>query len=396
MTSNPFDPDSPKTGRRKGPFSLLRKRPGGDGKSKPAAVAAAGVAIVAFFGLLMAVTGRLGVATIQADEVGVIVNYVTGEEEVITNPGFRLFVPFVQEVYTFDKTTQDFLMEGDAYVNNNHVPLLTVRAKDGSNFRIDDLRIQYELVPGEAARILHDSGSGEGFKLEWIKAHARSILRDEFGRYSAVEVADPTVYKAAPAAAKDRLNEILAPHGIRVVLIKTPNPRFDQKYEHAIEARKEADQEVERLIAKDEQLEQERAQRLAAVRKEKDVEMQDLRGELIAERRAAEVEAIRLQKGADAYSKERRAEGEALQAELVAQAAGLTAKYTKEAEGLTARAAALEQRGEVVVREAIVEKLRQIEFTLLPYSRDPQPRRLEHTETNASRIDESAFGGRTQ
>ncbi len=395
MTSNDFDTGAPRPSGRKRRSRFPAFSSGGGRRPAPQVVVATVVAaLVAMFGLLMATTGRLGVATIQADEVGVIVNYVTGEEEVITNPGFRLFVPFVQEVYTLDKITQEFLMEGNEYRNSNHVPLLTVRASDGSNFRIDDLRIQYELIPGDAADILHDSGLGDGFKQEWIKAHARSILRDEFGRYSAVNVADPTVYKAAPAAAKDRMNEVLGPHGIRIVLIKTPNPEFDPEYEQAIEARKEADQEVERLIAKDEQLEQERAQKLAAVRKEKDVEMQELQGELVSRRREAERESIRLQRGADAYATERNAEAQALQAELVAQAAGLQAKYTKEAEGLAARAAALEQRGEVVVREAIVEKLLSIEFTLLPYSRDPAPRRLEHLDSANTRLDDSVLGGR--
>jgi len=383
------------------PPSLRRiLRPGSSRPRPPilVLVAAATAAILVVVVIVMAVTGRLGVATIRADEVGVIVNYVTGEEEVLAEPGFKLFVPFIKEVYTLDKTTQDFQMEGTDYRHSNHVPYLTVRASDGSNFRISDLRMQYEIVPGEAAEILHDSGLGDGFKEEWIKAHARSILRDEFGRYSAVEVADPTVYKAVPLAAKARLNELLAPHGIRIVLIKTPNPVFDPEYEHAIESRKEADQEVERLIAQVDQIEQERAQQLAAVRKEKDVEMQQLQGELMGALRAAEVESIRLQKGADAYATEQRAAGEGFQAELIAQASGLEAKYTKEAEGIQARARALEQRGEVVVREAIIEKLRQIRFTLVPYSRDPAPRRLEHGGSTdaATHIDETAFGGGSQ
>ena len=30
------------------------------------------------------------------------------------------------------------------------------------------------------------------------------------------------------------------------------------------------------------------------------------------------------------------------------------------------------------MREAIIEKLASIRFTLIPYSRDPEPKRLEH------------------
>ena len=172
---------------------------------------------------------------------------------------------------------------------------------------------------------------------------------------------------------------MLSPHGLRVVRIVTPNPKFDERYERAIEERKEADQEVEELNARAEQLEQVRVQRLAAVRKEKEVEMQTLEGELSKNLLAAERDAIRIQRGADAFAATRIAEGQAELAKLTADAEGLTQKYTKEAEGIASRAKALEQRGEVVVREALVEKLLGVKFTFVPYSRDPAPQRLEHS-----------------
>ena len=177
---------------------------------------------------------------------------------------------------------------------------------------------------------------------------------------------------------RDR-NEALRDHGIRVVRIVTPTPQFDERYEDAIEQRKEADQEVEELKARFLQLVEKKEQRLAAVRKEKDVEMQELQGELIRSLRSAEQDAIRVRKTADAYATERRAQGRAEEAKLSAEAMGLTAKYTKEAEGIESRARALEERGEVVVREALVQKLLGVRFTLVPYSRDPAPERLEHS-----------------
>ena len=48
------------------------------------------------------------------------------------------------------------------------------------------------------------------------------------------------------------------------------------------------------------------------------------------------------------------------------------------------------------MREAIIQKLAQITFTLLPYSKDPTPKRLEHVDgrdIDVTRIDESAIGG---
>ncbi len=390
-----FDPPWAKKGtpwkRRKQPRSGGGPSGGGSGggiggtgfdfPEPPPAAKVAGVLLIVLVAgtAMLGMTGRLGITKVEADEVAVRVNYLTGTEDVVLDPGYQFFIPFLMNVYKLDGRTQEYLMKGEEYRGYSIAPHLTVRAIDGSNFWFDELKIQYEVIPGDVVELLRDSGTDDNYKEEWIKSYARSILRDEFGRYSAVDVADPTVYKQAPEEARSKMNAILKPHGLRVVRIITPNPQFDERYERAIEMRKEADQEVEELRARVQQLEQEREQRLAKVRKEKEVEMQELTGQLTKELLNAEQEAIRITKGADAYATERIAEGQATEGRLVAQAGGLVAKYTKEAEGIESKAKALEQRGEVVVREALIQKLLGVKFTLVPYSRDPSPQRLEHS-----------------
>lgn len=326
-------------------------------------------------------TGRLGISTIADTEVGVLVNYMNGSKEVIDTPGIQIYMPGVQEIFLFDRTSQEFKMQGDYYVDHNHAPKLTVRANDGSNFYFEELTILFELIPGDAALLLEDSGAGDGFKTNWIKAYARSILRDEFGRYSAVEAADPTQYTTASAKSRERMNTLLAPHGLRVTQVITPKPKFDLKYERSIEERKEADQEVERLKAKEEQLVEERGRRLASVLKNKEIEMQSLIGELRKDLLESEQSAIRISGEANAFAIQTKLEGEGFLAQRVAEARGLEAKYVKEAEGLSSRAMALEERGEVIVREALIKKLGAIRFSFMPYSRDPSPKRLEHQQT---------------
>ncbi len=360
-------------------------------------VAAGAVAVlIVLVALMMGVSGKLGIVPVADDEVAVKVNYLTHDYEVISTPGYKIYLPFIEEVFRFDKSPQKFLMEGNRDVDDSHVPHLSVRAADGSNFRFDTLEIQYLLIPSGADLVLDDSGPGDAFKGRWVKAYARAILRDEFGRYSSEEVANPTTYGAARDDSTRRLNELLRPHGIEILQIVTPKPRFDDVYEQAIEDRKVADQDVERLIAMEDQLVREREQSLAQVEKEKEIEMSSLRGDLERLRLEAERDAIRIKKAADAYAVERRAQGEAQKAQLTAEARGLTEKYTKEAEGLLAQAQALEQRGEVVVREALVRKLANIRFTLLPYSRDASPLRLEHVETAPAagpRVQEATLTG---
>lgn len=372
-----------------------RPRPSGLGKpgSMKVLILGGAVAFALFIVAVLGVTGNLGFVDVDDGEVAVKLNYMNGEREVITTPGIKLYIPFVQAVFKLDKTPQKYLMEGTRMQGDNHAPFLKVRASDGSNFWFESLEMQYVVVPSKAAEILDDSGLGEGFKRDWIRAYARSVLRDEFGRFSAVEVADPSSYQAARVRSQERLNEYLEPHGIQILQIITPKPRFDPAYEKAIEDRKVADQDVERLKELEKQLIQERAQYLAQVEKEKEIEWQVLQGELVKERKESERESIFIKKGADRYKVQREAEGKAERDRDVAQAEGLTAKYTKEAEGIRVRAEALEKKGSVVVREALIEKLASIRFTLVPYNRDPSPKRLEHMNGTALQRASSTQGG---
>ena len=334
--------------------------------------------------VVLGLSGNLGFVDVADSEVAVRVNYLTGKKEVMLTPGYKIYIPFTEGIFKLDRTPQSFLMEGTKSKSESTAPLLTVRASDGSNFRFESLEIQYEIIPSMADVIIEDSGIADGFKRDWIRAYARSVLRDEFGRFSAVEVADPSSYTTARVQSTDRLNQYLEPHGIRIVQIITPKPRFDTRYEGAIEERKVADQEVERLKQRELQLFQERERELALVQKEKEIQWEELRGELKKLELDSQREAIQVTKEADRYKVTREAEGQQQLDRLTAEAEGLVAKYTREAEGIQAKAEALEARGRVVVREALIEKLARISFTMVPYSRDPMPKRLEHSDARGS------------
>jgi membrane protease subunit HflC len=362
----------------------------------PRLVLAIGVGLVVIVLVMLGTMGKLGVTNITAEQVAVKINYITGNRTVITNPGFQIYIPFIEDVFKLDRTPQKFLMAGDRALGTNHVPFLTVRAKDGSNFSFDDLEIQYSILPGSAGTLLDDSGPGDGFKREWIRAFARSVLRDEFGKYSAVEVADPTIYQQARIASEERLSLMLEEHGLQLIQVICPKPRFDPAYEQAIEDRKEADQEVEKLREEEKRLVNERARLLAGATKEKEIEWESLQGSLTKDLLNAEQTQIKIQKAADAYAITRGFDAKAMNVQLMQSARGMTAKYTKEAEGILAQATALEERGEVVVRAALIEKLKNITFTLVPYSRDPEPKRLEHTdlrEASATSLSAGRAGG---
>ena len=374
----PRIPDQPGRGRNR--FN------GGDGEGripqiklpKKLLVVVGSLAVILVLVMSALVSGRAGIVEVSDREVAVIVNYITGSNEVVNRPGYKIFVPFAEQAFRFDKSPQEFKMSGDRDIDDNHVRKLTVRANDGSNFWFEELTIQYQLLPSEANIVLNDSGTGTSFKQNWVRTFARSILRDEFGKYSAEAVADPGGYTTATEAARDRLNSALQPHGIEIIEIITPKPKFEDRYEQAIADRKVANETVEQLKVKAEQLLQERERRLGEIERDKATEYELLLGTLEANRISAEKDAVRVMKSADASKIAELASGQASEQQLIERARGLEEQARKEAEGLRARVDAVAARGEVLVREQLARKFQEIVFEIVPYRRDPAPVRIEH------------------
>ena len=363
--------EGPPRGPGNGAFNWPSKFPKG-------VVPAAVLAFIVVFALVIFITGNGGIVEIKDTEVAVKVNYLTGKSSVITQPGYQVFIPWFNQVYLLDKSPNEFVMTGQKDKSYNQVRELKVRANDGSTFWFDTLTIQYRLLPSKAADVLNDSGYKDAFKRNWVRASARSILRDEFGKFSAEEVADPTNYRQATIEASNRLNEVLEPHGIEITQIVIPKPKFDPTYEKAIEDRKVANQEVERLKIQLDQLEQERERILAEVEREKATEYEQLLGDLESERIRAEKMKIEKEKSADAYRITQRNRGLAEEKALAQRAGALEQQARKEAEGLLARVQALQERGSILVRERLAQLYQSITFEVVPYRRDPAPIRIEH------------------
>ncbi len=338
--------------------------------------------LLALFVIGLGFLGIEGVVEVKDHQVAVIVNYVTKTTEVDLVPGNKIYIPFVEEVFLLDKSPNKFRMatKADTSVDNDReltVRELTVRARDGSNFWFDTIEIQYQLVPSKASEVIQDSGTQDAFKKFWLMSFARSILRDEFGRFDPEEISNPTFYSAASVKAQERLNGVLAEHGIEVRQITIPKPKFADDYEKAIEDRKLADQEVERLKAKALQLEKEKAKRLAEIESKKGQEFAELKGTLAAGKTTAEADTIKLRREADAYLIQRTGEAEAERLSKTEEARGLTEKYQKEAQGLLAKTEALAKQGKIVVVETLAKKLAQVQIDVVPYQRSGTPSRIE-------------------
>src|SRR5688572_15006528 len=185
--------------------------------------------------------GNGGCIEVEPGEVAVIYNNtglgIFGDRQrTVVEQGALTFLPGIHTVQVLERKPQVFVMAADqsgAYrgasssdgTELNFAPQLTVRANDGSNFYFDRLEIHFQIDPPQAARVIETSGKGEGYKEQLIGTHAREILRDEFGRYDFLEIANPGTYGAATAEAKKRLNERLTDYGVQVTQIVTPKPK---------------------------------------------------------------------------------------------------------------------------------------------------------------------------
>ncbi|MEO6708896.1 MAG: SPFH domain-containing protein [Planctomycetota bacterium] len=329
-----------------------------------------------YFGIRK-LAGDGGVAQIADTQIAVVSDHLSGRTSVITSPGVHLFLPWFQEVNRFDKSPIEYRMEGTATADAQRVPRLVVRADDGSSFWFETFSLHYAILPERGAELLADSGGGEGFKTTLVNAFARSVLRDEFGRYSAEDIVEPDNLHTATRRSQERLNELLAPHSLVVLEITTPKPRFDSAYELAIERRKIADQMIQHQRSKRVQLEQEKLQLEERARKEKEIERRKLETDLAQQRLAAERDSIRIRTDADIFYREQIQAATLAKTQKEQQALALSERYRLDAAGLVARLAELEVRGESVVRAALIEKLRSIEISIVPYTRDSSPQRTE-------------------
>jgi regulator of protease activity HflC (stomatin/prohibitin superfamily) len=340
--------------------------------------------LLLLWGLL---TGGFGLVEIQPGEAAVVYNTTNlslfgDAQRVVREQGTFGFIPFLQRVVVVDIRPQVLLMEGDQDVDINHVKRLTVRAKDGSSLWFDRLEIHYQANAAQADVLIAHHGLGDGYKEHALPVHAREVLRNEFGRYSFLEVADPSTYGRATAQAKLVLNERLAPYGVVLNQIITPKPRFVPDVEAAIEARQTAEQEVIVQREKRLRLEKQRDRQVQDVRQVKNSEEKSLLANLEGRLKEAENTAVATRREADKYAINLVATCEADRDAMVTRAKANEDAYRKDAEGLAARIRAVGSQGADVLNLEIAQhvfpQLQQV--SAVPYSKAATPIDIRHLD----------------
>lgn len=316
-------------------------------------------------------------ASVEAGQVAVRINNVTGSMEVITQPGLIMRLPFgIHDVYIMDVSPQTFHLRGAANKGPLEVRELDVRASDGSNFAFNDTTILFRAIGAKADETLRDSGLGHAY-YEWMLPYARSILRDEFGRESTISVSDPTTFGEAEARAKARLNQLLGQHGLEVTSIVTPRPRFSKEYEDLIEARNQAENQLAVIDSELQRAKTERDRKLAEVERDQNKVIQTKRAELEAELATAVTTQTETHREVDAYKIDKVAAGEASRSAAKSQSDQLKGELEAEYSAKKAEIDAFRNQPVERVMQRLGERLKGVTIEIQPYREDGTPQRVQ-------------------
>jgi membrane protease subunit HflC len=327
--------------------------------------------------LVVVIVALRSCATVDAGQVAVRVNNLTGSMDVITQPGLILRLPFgVHSVYMLDVSPQTFHLRGPT----NKGPLegreLSVRASDGSMFAFNDTTLLFRAIPGKADLTLRDSGTGHAY-YDWMLPYARSILRDEFGRESTISVSNPASFGQAEDRTRKRINVLLGQHGIEVTSIVTPRPRFSKDYEDLIEARNQTENQLAVIDSELARARTERDRKLAEVERDQNKIIQTKRAELETTLATAVTAQVEARRQVDTYKIEKLGAGQAARSAAQGKAEELKGQLAADYAAKRAEIDAFRNQPVERVMERLGERLKGSTIEIQPYRNDGTPQRVQ-------------------
>lgn len=288
---------------------------------------------------------RLTWKEVQADEVAVIINNITGNIKTIERAGAVVYYPFIQDLYILDKSEQVAPMTSANisadYPQGNPVILKT---RDGGDVSLD-LIIQYILIPAMADKIVQNTGIGDVFKEKWIWDYAKTICRYEFGELQIHEFPDADKRMQKTKEAKAELNRLLNPHGIFITSLNFIDYRYYREYAEKIQERRLADKEVEEQFSRGKAAKKNQERVVTEETKKLEVRVSRFRGELFNMEIEAEAEAEKVKQQGIAYLLKAKLNADAEYDRLKNKAEAILAVREAEAAGVLALRDALEGAG---------------------------------------------------
>jgi regulator of protease activity HflC (stomatin/prohibitin superfamily) len=222
---------------------------------------------------------------------------------------------------------------------------VTFKTKDGNNVYID-VNLMWRIDPQKAGFLVSHVGQEiEEIKERLVRPIARSVIRDVFNEITSEQYYQVAVKNRVAGKARDAVAAQLLAYGVVVDMLQVQQHRFDQEYQAAINAQKQAEADVQTLIEQQKNMEVQKKSELEGKRAGWNGQLEDAGGE-----------SGRIRNEADGYYQTKSNEAKALIA--VAQA---------EAEGVRKEAQALGKLGgDAYVKMQVAQQLSRKRITLVP------------------------------
>lgn len=288
---------------------------------------------------------RMSWRELQADQVAVIINNITGNITTIDHAGAIIYYPFIQDLYILDKSEQAAPMVSANisadYPQGNPVILKT---RDGGDVSLD-LVIQYRLISKIADHIVQNTGTGNVFKEKWIWDYAKTICRYEFGELEIGEFPDAEKRNLKTMEAKKEIDRLLNPHGIMMTSLNFIDYRYYREYAEKIQERRIADKEVEEQTSRGYAAKENQERVVTEETKKLDVAVSRFRGQLYNMEINAKAEAEKVKQEGIAYLLKAKLDADAEYERLKKEAEAVLAVREAEAAGILALRDAYEGEG---------------------------------------------------
>ncbi|MBI3893047.1 MAG: hypothetical protein HY303_16135 [Candidatus Wallbacteria bacterium] len=365
---------------------MLLRTPEGGSTARTALNALFGVSVLF---LICVGVAAMAMGAIKADEVGILVNNLTGRVAKL-DPGTVFYNSIVSDLYVLDRRQQTVEMKkipghkGEDQEENDEKGAVKVKTIDGSDVSADII-VNYTIDPEQAVSVIEHSGPGDLYKRKWVQDYARSVCRNVLGELTTEDFYDSQRRDVKAQQALVELNKALSPWNIQVTAVQVQDFNFYHEYEEKIREKKLADQEVEEQKSQAKAATERQKRVRLEVESKVNVEIAQFKGEMEKRRVEAEAQAGRYRTEADAYSYATRVGADARYYQAEKRATGILATRKAEADGTRQLAKALEGGRNLVLLE-YARKLGSMRLTGSPVFYDTRMERLQHFGGAASRM----------
>lgn len=313
---------------------------------------------------------RHGMAHVRENQVGVMVNNLTGNTILKDRVGYHLFLPYLVNYYVLDKTIQK--LELTWAIGPGGTPRdIKLKTSDGSDVSLD-VTISFKLIPEKAVEVLQRSGEGMRFADLWIESFARHVCLSTFGELTTENMYDAVKRNEKAETALRRMNVALQHQGIEVIAVVPGEFRFYREYEQVIQEKKLADQQVEEQQAQARAAMEDQERQLIEARKRAEVQLTALEGESRNRLIQARAESEKIRREADGYYAGTLLAADASLYSASAEAIGKQATLLAEAEGMEQMRQAMSGDGGIgMIGLEYARRLRNVRFTGTAITRDP-------------------------